>query len=175
MLWIAILNLAVIFWFQIVPGRAAVWMLFGPRTVFLASFALNALALLAWECAAARGVAGFAVRWAPRTLAVAAGVAITTLAAFAILEFRDGAGWHLLIYAFWLGTVYWAYRIRSVDLFILSGEVLSVVVVGAFAIARLLFDRGGAGAMLLIALVVIAGTGAGAWWLRGVAADEDAR
>jgi uncharacterized membrane protein len=174
MLWIAILNLAAIFYFQVVPGRG-IWMLFGPRTGFLASFALNALALLAWEYAAARGVAGFAARWAPRVLAFAGGVAITVLAVLAIVEFRDGAGWHLLIYALWLGLLFWAYRVRNVDLLILSGGVLSAIVVVAVALARLLFDRGGSSAVLLMAIVVVAGAGLGAYWLRRVAAEEDAR
>jgi uncharacterized membrane protein len=174
MIWIAILNLAVVFYFQIVPGRS-LWLLFGPRTVFLASFALNSLALLAWEYAAARGVEGFAVRWAPRALAFAGGVAITVLAVLAIVEYRDAAGWHLVIYALWIGTLYWAYRVRSVDLFVLSGGVLSAIVVVAVALARVLFDRGGSGAVLLMAIMVIAGAGLGTWWLRGVAAQEDAR
>ena len=172
-LWIAILNCAVIFYFQILPGRS-LWMLFGPRTVFLAAFALNAVALLAWEYAAARGVAGFAVRWAPRVLAFASGVAITALAVLAIVDFHDGGGWHLVLYALWIGTVFWAYRIRSIDLFVLSGGVLSAIVVAAAAIART-FERGGSEVVLMVALVVIAGASAGAWWLRGVAAEEDAR
>jgi uncharacterized membrane protein len=174
MLWIAILNLAAFFYFQIVPGRS-LWMLFGPRTSFLASFAVNALALAAWEYAAARGVAGFAVRWAPRVLAFAGGVAITALAVLAIVEFRDHAGWHLVIYALWLGTLFWAYRVRSVDLFVLSGGVLSAIVVVAVGLAKLLFDRGGSDAVLLMAIVVISGAGLGAYWLRRVGAEEDAR
>jgi uncharacterized membrane protein len=174
MIWIALLNLALIFWFQIVPGRG-LWILFGPRTVFLASSALNALALVAWECAAARGVAGFAVRWAPRVLAFASGVAVTTLAVLAIVDLRDHAGVDILVYVLWVAALFWAYRVRAVDLFILSGGVLSVIVVGAFGLARLLFDRGGAGAVLLMAMLVIGGAGLGARWLRGVAAREDAR
>ena len=173
MLWVAILNCAVVFYYQIVPGRSF-WMVFGPRTVFLASFALNAVALLAWEYAAARGITGFTARWAPRVLAFASGVAITVVAVLAILDFRDGGGWHLVIYALWIGTMFWAYRVRRIDLFILSGGVLSAIVVAAAAIARV-FEHGGSGAVLMVAIIVIAGASVGAWWLRGVAAEEDLR
>ena len=82
---------------------------------------------------------------------------------------------HLVIYALWLGTLFWAYRVRSVDLFILSGGVLSAIVVVAVGLARTLFDRGGSGAVLLMAIVVVAGAGLGAYWLRRVAAEADAR
>ncbi len=173
MIWIALLNLALAFWFAVVPGRA-LWLLFGSRTVFVASFALNTLALVGWEYAAAHGVAGFAARWAPRVLAFAAGVAITIVAVLAIVETRDGSAWHLVLYPCWLAALYWAYRLRTVDLFILAGGVLSAIVVVAVALARLLFDRGGAGAVLLMGLIVIAGAAAGAWWLRRVAAGESA-
>jgi uncharacterized membrane protein len=172
-LWIVILNLAVFFWYQAVPG-AWLWAIFGRRTQFLALFLLNAAALVAWELASARGVAGFAARWAPRALATASGVAVTILAVWTVLEFGDSGIVHLLAYALWLGAIYRAYRVRTVDLYVLAGAVLSLVVFVAVALARLLFDRGGADALLVMGLAVVAAASAGTWWLRRVAAEEDA-
>lgn len=173
LIWIAILNLAVFFYFQFVPGTTFRW--FGPRAQSLSLFALNSVALAAWELASARGLAGFATRWAPRVLAVAGGSSITFLVVRGVLQFHESAVVHFVLYALWLGVIYWAYRMRSIDLFILSGAVLSVVVVVAIALARTLFDRGGAGGFLLMGLVVVAGAGAGAWWLKQLAAAEDSR
>jgi uncharacterized membrane protein len=174
LIWVAILNLAAFFYFQVVPGQW-LWVFFGVRTQFVALFALNTLALAAWEMAAARGTAGFAARWVPRVLAVASGVAITILAVWAVLESLDRGALHVVLYALWLAAIYWAYRVRSVDLFVLSGAVLSAVVFAAVALTRLLFQRGGTDAFLFMSVILIVATGAGAWWLRRVAAQEDAR
>jgi len=95
------------------------------------------------------------------------------LALWAIFEHRavDLSG--LVAYAAWLAGAYAAYRQRRLDLYMLAGAVLSVVVVAAGALSRAFLDRGGeAGAFLLIGIVVIGISAAGAWWLKTVAAGE---
>ncbi len=61
---------------------------------------------------------------------------------------------------------------RTIDLFILAGAVLSVVIVISGAFARWMLRDGGAEAFLFVAIVVIGCTAAGAWWLKRIAAEE---
>ena len=135
-------------------------------------FAVNAVALVAWEACIARGVASLSVRWAPRVIAVSAGAAITALALWSIFADRGAPRWYVLLYVLWLAATFWAYRLRSIDLFILAGAVLSLVVVISSGLARGLLDHGDAGAFLFIGLVIIAGGGMGAYWLRNIAGEE---
>ena len=60
------------------------------------------------------------------------------------------------------------------DVFMLAGMVLSaVVVIAAFLGKHLLFDgHGDAGGFLLIGLVIIGLSGAGAWWIRQILREQ---
>jgi hypothetical protein len=78
----------------------------------------------------------------------------------------------LIPYALWIAAIYWAYRVRSVDLFILAGGVLSLVVVISMGLGRAVSNMRDAGGFLFIGLVLIASAAIGAFWLRGVAAEE---
>ena len=72
----------------------------------------------------------------------------------------------------WALAIYWAYRVRHVDLFILAGAVSSAVVVISLGLGRSLIGMGGAAGFLFVGLVLIVAAGAGAYWLRQVAAEE---
>lgn len=149
--------------------RGAFSILFGSRGVLRALFVVNAVALLAWEVLASFGLREFAASWGRRVVATACGIAATALAVSAISLYRDENGVTLVVYAIWALVSFWAYRIRRVDLFALAGLVLSlIVVIGAWSARSLLSDERAAG-LLLIALVLIGCTTAGAWWLRRVA------
>jgi uncharacterized membrane protein len=172
LVWLALVNAAVSLYFRTFGGIFGI--VFGPPTVLWTLFLVNTAALLAWEALAARGVHWLDARWATRVLAVASGSPITMLALWTLFEHWRSEGWHLVPYALWIAAVYWGYRVRRVDLFVLAGGVLSLVIVVAVALTRALGGTGGAGAMLLIGLVMIACTAAGAHWLRQVAAEERA-
>ena len=61
------------------------------------------------------------------------------------------------------------------DVFILAGAVLSVIVVVTAFLGKQLFGHGSeAGPLLLIGLVVIAMSAAGAWWIREMVQDQTA-
>jgi len=170
LLWLALVNIAIALYFTTFGGIFGI--VVGTREMLRALFALDTAALVAWEALAAAGVPWLRERWALRVLAAASGVAITWLAVWSVLDFKRAGGWGVVAYAAWLGAVYAAYRRRSADLFILAGSVLSVIVVVAAALARLLLERETATSFLFIGLVVIAMAAAGAWWLRQVAAED---
>ena len=169
-IWLALVNIAIALYYSTFGGFLG--MLFGPTIALWALFAVNTVALIAWEMLASRGIRWLDVRWAPRVLAVASGTAITILALWTIFDHWRADGWHLIPYALWIAAVYWAYRVRSVDLFILAGGVLSIVVVISMGLGRAVSDMRDAGSFLFIGLVLIASAAIGAFWLRGVAAEE---
>ncbi len=170
LLWLALVNNAVALYFAAFGGLLG--FVFGTRETLWALFALDTAALAAWEALAARGAEWLRERWALRALAVASGGSATWLAVWSVLDFGRVGGWGIVAYAAWLGAVYAAYRRRTTDLFILAGSVLSVIVVVTATLSRWLLERETAASFLFIGVAVIAMAGAGAWWLRHVAAEE---
>jgi len=173
LIWIALLNLAVALYYVTFGWLG---LLFAPddwRALCVALFALNTVALVLWEFAAARGVAWLAPRWAPRILATAGGVAVSILAVVAIVDGQGREAAHLALYALWLAGVYACYRRWRLDLYVLAGAVLSLIVFGAAGLSRLLYaSRSHADGLLVIASFVILAAGAGALWLRRLAQEE---
>lgn len=173
LLFVALLNLAVGLYFQ--ASSEPVYYLLSARRLIWSLFGLNTAALVAWELGAAMGFDWLRLRWAPRLLAVAAGVFATYLAVWVIFESDSIGPLAFLAYALWLGTMYFYYRSRVRDLFMLAGGVLSViVVVTAFLSEHLLGSAEEAG-LLFIGVAVLAMSAAGAWWLKQIAGEgEDA-
>jgi uncharacterized membrane protein len=175
MLWIALLNIAVVFYYRVFPGLFG--LLARADEQLWTLFVFNTAALVAWECAARR-IAWLEERWAPRLLAMASGGLITVLMLEAIL---GALGLHrersslaaLLVYPAWLAAGYAVYRGRLRELFVLAGGCLSILVVVTAFLAKLLLDRSGdtAASFLLIALVVIAMAAASGWWLKQLARE----
>jgi uncharacterized membrane protein len=170
LLLVGLLDLAVVLWMQAFPGVIS-W-LFRGVSMFWTLFALNAVALALWEFARTR-LAWLRERWPPRLLALAAGALATGAAIAAIIDPRTQRALHLLAYAAWLGVLYAVYRHRIRDLFMLAGGALSVIVVVAVALAKLLIVEAGAdgAAFFLVAIAVIAMSAAAAAWLRRLAAE----
>jgi len=170
-LWLVLVNLAVVLYFQAFHGVFGV--LFGPERQAWLLFALNTLAWAAWEALARAGFEWLRARWAVRVVATASGACVTALALFAILDRR--APWlEVLAWLAWLGAAYAVYRRRIKDVYVLAGGVLSVIVVVAALLAKTMLDRGpGAGALLFIGLVVIGMSAAGGFWLKNVAGEKE--
>jgi uncharacterized membrane protein len=168
LLWIGLVDMAILLYFESFPGRFR-W-LFNQWNFLWALFAFNVVAQGVWEGLAARGIAWLAAPWAIRVLALAAGAPVTAAAMMYGFEFARASAWTLPVYAAWLAAMYWAYRRRRIDLFVLAGCVLSIALVAA-ALSLRVFRSPDAGVLLLIGLVVTAIATAGARWLRRVAAE----
>jgi len=169
LLCVTLLNLAVALYFQAARGIFGV--VFGESTVVWALFGLNTVALMAWELAASRGAAWLQGRWPARLFAVASGTAVTTLGVWAIFDGREAGLFALPAYGLWMAAAYFVYKHRTFDLFVLAGGVLSVIVFVSAFLGDALLDRAEAGGFLVIGLVVIGMSAAGAWWLKRVAAE----
>src|SRR5215831_19164974 len=137
MLWVAILNTAIVFYFLVFPGLLGV--IFSTERQLWTLFAFNTAALVAWELAG-RKLPWLAERWAPRLLAIASGAIVTALMLFTIFGWREASGVAVLVYLAWLGCAYAAYRVYGHDLLVLAGSCLSLIVVVTGFLGRVL-DR----------------------------------
>ena len=127
LLWLVLLNLSIVLYFTIRPGLFGL-MFDSTAQSFWQIFFINTLAWIGWEVLAQR-IVWLAVRWAIRLIAIASGSAISTLCLIAIFDDYQLASWVILAYLAWLGAVYFVYRTRIHDLFMLAGLCLSLIVV----------------------------------------------
>jgi uncharacterized membrane protein len=165
LLWLAILNLSLLFYFQrFGEGDGLLWSLFG----------LNTLALAAWEAGHRAGLAWLRDEWPPRLAAIASAFSATALIVWAI--FGGGSQGEnvlaALAYLAWLGCLYLWYRHVRMDLFMLAAGVLSLIVAVASFLGEHVLSGADAGGYLLIGLVVIGMSAGGALWLRSAAQEQ---
>lgn len=168
-LWLTLVNLAIVLYFHAFPGVFGV--LFGTERQMWVLFAFNTAVLCVWEALVTRSGPTPGERWGPRLMATASGGLVTALAMMQILDPQDTSLWAVPTWLAWLALAWLVYRLRLHDVFVLAGGVLSVIVVVATFLARHLADGAAAG-FLLTGLIVLALSAAGGWWLKKVAAEE---
>jgi uncharacterized membrane protein len=177
LVWLVLLNLAVTLYFSTFGGMWGI--VFGPQDQMWALFALNTVALLAWEAAAFLGIEHLRERWPVRVVASAGGVLLTTLMLYAIFDggyqgARISAAGTFLAYAAWMAGAYFYYRHVLKDLFVLAGGVLSLVVVSNAMVAEALLHHSDAGGFLLIGVLIIGTSSLGGIWLKKIAKEMQA-
>ena len=186
MLFQVLLNLAfIMYWTQVLHPPEGWWQLsqlLGPL-VWLASlmmdstmgsilFAMNAIALLAWETAAGRGVIWMQGRWYPRVIAFGAlsTVLIPTLlmiigASFGVTSGLSSVSPIIFVVSF--AACLYFYQFRKLDLFILTLCVFGVIMVLTALFVRFTFRD--IGSLFLLAILLIAQVAGAAYWLRSTA------
>ena len=170
LLWIGLLNLSLFMYFQAMPW-GMLGLLFGKSGMLWALLWLNMIALVAWELALARGIT-WLNRWGARVIATLAGCFATTIGILAAVESHEIAKPAILAYIGWLVAMYLYYRLRVFDVFMLAGALLSAIVVVTTFLGKRLLVHEPASGFLLIGLVVIGMSGAGAWWIRQMLQKE---
>lgn len=169
-LWITIVNVAIVLYFQVFPGLFGI--VFSAERQLWTLFVFNTAMLLCWELAGRR-IAWLNERWAPRLLVIASGATITMLMLQTIFDWHETSATALIAYPLWIACAYGAYRILMRDLFVLAGGCLSlIIVVTSFLTKTILSGRTEAGGLLLIGVTVIAMGAAAGWWLKQVAREE---
>lgn len=186
-LWLlfqVLLNLTVIlYWIQVLHPPSGWWQLsqlLGPL-VWLGSaitdwrlaswlFALNALALVLWELAAARGVPWSEGRMFPRLVGLIS--AYTVLVPTLLLIFDVGLDDQTLgvasalLFAAALAFSLWYYQYRKLDLFMLTVALFSGILVIMALAARFVFEN--IDSLLLLALLLIGLVAGAAVWLKSI-------
>lgn len=185
LLWVVLVNLAVImYWTQVLDPPEGIWQLaqlFGPLFLLGALltdsvlsgvvFAINAVALVAWEAGAARGSQWMRGALLPRAVAFLALAVVLPPTVIVILAatFGESIGLSLLspvLLGLATAACIYYYQFRKTDLFILTCCAVAIITtVTSLAIKLML---GGAGSMLLLSLLLIGQVAAAAYWLRGV-------
>ncbi len=167
LLLLLLLNLATILYFQVFRGL--LWMIFTSRgdLAWLLLF-LNTAAWVVWELAARR-FEWLAYRWAVRLIALASGSAMTLLVLLDIFEPHALPVLAWLVFAAWLGALYFVYRHLSPDLFMLAGACLVLIVCLTSGLANfMLSGKDVAASFLLLAFLVVIQAAIAAMWLRRV-------
>ncbi|MEM7465636.1 MAG: DUF2157 domain-containing protein [Pseudomonadota bacterium] len=170
LLWLGLLNLSMLLHFKTFGGIFGLLLLplwGGEAGLLWCLFIFNSVALVIWE-ACARQMDSLTARWAPRTIAVAAGVPITALAFFVVVGSGFVSIWSVPIWLFWAFITRYYYQSQNRDLFILAGLALSLSVVIIGAVAEVILDSFGDVAFLVLALLVIGAGSLAAMWLRSV-------
>jgi uncharacterized membrane protein len=169
--WLGIVNLAVTLYDQTFPGVLGA--LFGPDRILWLLLTLNTVALVVWEGLARAAVAWLRERWASRLLAIASGTLATILAVLDVVD-SGSSDWGAPVWLALLALAVFIYRRRIRDLFVLAGVVLSAIVVIATFCGENLLNESDSLAFLFIGVLVIGLSAAGGWWLKQVAAEEEA-
>ena len=172
-LWLVIVNLAITLYFQVFHGWFGI--VFGPERQLWLLFWFNMTALAVWEASAALGLGWLRERWAPRLIATAGGTFVSVLAVIAVINWKSASGSNVLVWLVWLGAMYAVYRHRIKDVYMLAGGVLSLIAVVTAFLAKQLIHHGAgeASGFLLVGLIVIGMSAAGAYWLKIVAREDD--
>lgn len=165
LVWLGLLNLALFLYFRI--G-------FDLEPLLWSLFALNGLALAAWEAAHRRGLAWLRDEWPPRLVAMASAAMATALMIWAIVGGEPRAPLAALAYAAWAAAFHLWYRRIRPDLFMLAVGLLSLIVTVATFLSDQLIQGRTSGGFLVIGLVVIGLSAGGALWLKSVARDQAA-
>lgn len=183
LLLLLLLNLTVIlYWIQVLhppPGWWQLTQLLGPL-VWLGSsvmdwrlaswlFALNAVAVFAWEFFSGAGPSWLRGRMFPRAAALIALYTVLgpTLVLIFAASVEFGANVNVvspLLFAGVLAVCLWYYQFRRPDLFILTAAIFSVILLVMALAVRYLFDD--ADSLLVLAMLLIVQVAGAALWLR---------
>ncbi len=139
-LLIVLVNTAITLYFMVFPGLFG--LLFSTEKQLWLLFAFNTTALVLWE-RFSRSAEWLRERWAARLLGFASGSLITTLMLFAIFDHNEEFVLAAVIaYHLWLAAIYVCYRRFILDLFFLAGGVLSIVIVVASLLSKVMEHAG---------------------------------
>ena len=167
MLLLAVVNLASQAWFarwgmaSAAGGQGALW------TLVL----VNAGALALWEIGRRLDLREFHADWALRIVAAASGLAATIAGIDAIVDSRTAAPALGIAWLLWLAGIWYGFRMRRVDVFVLAVGLGSVVVVAALFLGKHLFSAAGFVSPLLVGALVIGIAAGGIVVLKRVAQE----
>lgn len=163
--WAVLMNVSIFLYYQ--PVRGDLWFLWNLESAAMwPIFVFNVGTLAAWEYLA-KTRQWLLQPWAIRTLATGAGICITALVLFDIFDGQGNGDLTRLTWLVWMGAMYYFYRKRTTDLFMLAGSSVSgITVTTSFIAYSMSVDS--INAFLYLALLVV-GMGAGsAVWLKSV-------
>ncbi len=112
-------------------------------------------------------------RYAGQLAVVAAMVAFSWLAVYSIFEMPKYIN-HFAFYALWMVSVFYFYRVKNLDVMILSSWVVSGIVAVISILGRLIDDDLEGGTFLLLGIVLIVLSTVAGKWLMGLLKETKA-
>jgi uncharacterized membrane protein len=167
LLTLAVVNLASQAWFarwgmaSAAGGQGALW------TLVL----VNAAALALWEIGRRLDLREFRADWGLRVVAAASGFAATIAGIDAIVDSRAAAPALGVAWLLWLAGVWYGFRMRRVDVFVLAVGLGSTVVVAALFLGKHLFSVAGFLSPLLVGAMIIGIAAGGIVVLKNIARE----
>jgi uncharacterized membrane protein len=169
-LWLTLLNLSCVLYYKTFNGIFATY--FSETELLWLLLAINTLAFICWEFLTPK-LPWLNESWALRAIALGSGTPATWLALHSIFAYNAGI-LPLLMWAAFIGGLFFYYRKRKVDLFMLAGGCLSGIVVIVSLVAKGLSSNIGvdAGIFLLLAILVVGLSTGAAFWLGSVHKEQ---
>lgn len=183
LLWIGLVNLTLMLYLSTFRGLFGflfreedwLWLFLAVNTAFIVFFEVLACLGMHHSSSEQTGLdkqfktIGLSItldnRQAAQVSALIAGVTVTWLAIIAIFDSHDEV-WGLPVYLAWMAATFYMYRYKVLDLVLLSGCVLSGIMIVTFILGRMFEDLLDDGAFLLISMAIIGLSAAGGIWLK---------
>lgn len=168
-----LLNLGA--WFYCYTFKNLVRILFGTPEQFWLLFIVNTSLLVLWEMISSFKRNWMPMdRWPPRIPGLLSGASITMLCIQIIFSENNASNpvWTFPVFVAWVVVMYMRYRIRMLDLFLLTLVLFFVIACTAAAIGRFLleyFDDDAIGVASMMAIFFISVSTAAVYWLRTIA------
>jgi cellulose synthase/poly-beta-1,6-N-acetylglucosamine synthase-like glycosyltransferase len=110
-------------------------------------------------------------RIASQVALVSAMIAFTWVAIYSVFEFNKN-GYDALYYLVWMVGIYYFYRVKTVDVLVLSSWVISGIIGIIVALARLIDNDLEGGTFLLFGLIIIGLSTFAGKWLMAILKEE---
>lgn len=158
LIWLGLLNLSLSLYYQTFGG-------FFDHTMAL--FLLNSLALAAWQSGALK-FGWLNKQWAINLLGAVSGY----FAMWVYMEaLFDDKPFGALVWCAWTGLIFYIYRFRLLNVFMLAGWSLSILVATDALIIKIIGDSFNAFAFLVLASTTLGGGTFLTIWLKGLIRD----
>jgi len=163
LLWLGLANLTLLLFFETRHGLFGI-MLQNEKRLLAYAF-LNLIPAVAFEFFYLKKL--MTNRIASQAALIVAMIAFTWVSIYSIFEIFDTSnkGLDLIVYLIWMTGVYYFYRVKTIDVLILSSWLVSGIVFILTLLARGIGNNFNEGTFLLMALLLIALSTAGVKWL----------
>jgi len=170
LLWLFLANLALQLFLH--TRHSFFGMIFQDERNMLAFAFLNLLAAVIFEFLSHKKQ--IVNRIASQVATIAAMVAFTWVAIYTIFELFHSSkhSYDLFIYVAWMAAIYFYYRVKTLDVLILSSWVFSGIICILAFVGRTMGDSFEEGTLLLIGILIIGFSTIGVKWLMALLKDD---
>lgn len=165
LLWLGLGNLTLNLYFNVNLGLFSLVFDYNREILVYALF--NALSTAIFEYSYARKYQLTNNRIAGQVALVITMVCFSWMALFFIVESRRN-GLDLFIYVSWMAAIYYLYRIKNIDVMVMSSWVVSGIIFVLTVIGRVIDNDFNGGTFLLFSLLIVGSSTVGIKWLMSL-------